>query len=61
MEIRNETSLIETEEDREDRFLRDKTKEECIVFLKKPIKERIKILENMNNDRRNYYEKNSTN
>ncbi len=45
LEIRNETSLLETEEDREDRFLRDKTKEECIAFVKKPLKERIKILE----------------
>ena len=45
MEIRNETSLVETEEDREDRYLKDKTKEECIAYFKKPIKERIKILE----------------
>lgn len=45
MEIRNETRLIEDTEDREYRYLDDKTKEECIAYFKKPIKERIKILE----------------
>lgn len=47
MEIRNETSLIEDTEDREERYLESKTKEECIAYFKKPIKERIKILEDM--------------
>lgn len=47
MEIRNETDLIETEEDREERYLGDKSKEECIAYFKKTIKERIKILEDM--------------
>ena len=47
MEIRNETRLIEDTDDREVRYLEDKTKEECITYFKKPIKERIKILEDM--------------
>ena len=47
MEVRNETNLIEDVEDREERYLGDKSKEECIAYFKKPIKERIKILEDM--------------
>lgn len=47
LEIRNETSLIETEEDREERYIDGLSKEECIAYFKKPIKERIKILEDM--------------
>ena len=44
-EIRNETDLIESEEDREERYFDKITDDECRVYLKKPIKERIKILE----------------
>ena len=42
-----ETGLIERSEDREDRYLEDKTKEECIAYFAKPIKERIKLLEEL--------------
>lgn len=45
LEIRNQTNLIETEEDREERYLDKITDDECKVYLKRPIKERIKILE----------------
>lgn len=44
-EIRNETNLIEREEEREEEYLNKITDDECRVYLKKPIKERIKILE----------------
>ena len=47
LEIRNETNLIESIEDREERYLEDVTKEECIAYFKKPIKERIRILEEL--------------
>lgn len=45
LEIRSETNLIEDVEEKEERYLDKKTKEECIAYFKKPIKERIKILE----------------
>ena len=44
-EIRNETDLIESETDREERYLDKITDDECRAYFKKPIKERIKILE----------------
>lgn len=45
LEIRNETNLIEDTEDRESRYLDNKTKEECIAYFKLPITKRIKLLE----------------
>ena len=45
IEIKNETDLIESETDREERYLDKITDDECRAYLKKPIKERIKILE----------------
>lgn len=49
LELRNETGLVETTEDREERYLEDLSKKACIAYLKKPVKERIKILEEMKN------------
>lgn len=46
-ELRCEEELIEDVEDREERYLENKSKAECIVYFKKPIKEKIKILEKM--------------
>lgn len=46
-ELRNETDILEDDEDRECRYLDGKTKEECIAYFKKPIKERIRLLEEM--------------
>lgn len=45
LEIRSETNLIESVEDREEDYLDKITDDECRVYLKKSIKERIKILE----------------
>ena len=45
MEMRNETNLIEDSEDRENRYIENLSIEETINYLRKSIKERIKILE----------------
>lgn len=45
MRIKDETDLIETTEEREERFLNSVAKQECIEYFSKPKTERIKILE----------------
>ena len=39
--------LIESEEAREERFLEPKSREECVEYFQKPMKERIRLLEEL--------------